>query len=218
MSHDNTTPEQEVKDAPEETVNDTEGTGETTEETVGSFQEETTKKEKPTTVPMARLDKEIQRRKELEKELEELRDKKDGDTSVSDVEADPDVKALAEKLAKIEEKEKAAERDVRLTQSLEKALNNAPEFRDIVNPQVIKQMALNPANKDKTMPQLLEEAYGNAISGKRTTETTTPRGGKADTKVDMDRAQKDTEYRREVLADPDMRKQYNEGLENRINL
>jgi len=46
MSNDVTTPEQEVKEAPEETVNDEQVTDdeavESTEETVGSYQEEET--------------------------------------------------------------------------------------------------------------------------------------------------------------------------------
>ena len=218
MSNDVTTPEQEVNEAPEETVNDEASTDESNdEETLGSYQDEE-KATVPTEVPKARLDKEIARRKELEKQLEELKSQKDDDPEVKDTEGDTDVKALAEKLAKIEEKEKAAERDVKLTQALERALENAPEFKDKVNASAIKQMALLPQNKDKTMSSLLEEVYGNTISGTRTTETTTPRGGAANTKVDIDRARKDTEYRRQVLSDPDMRKQYNEGLQNRIPL
>lgn len=218
MSNDVTTPEQEVNEAPEETVNDEAEAGtESSEETLGSYLDEE-KADVPTEVPKARLDKEIKRRKELEKQLEELKTQKDEDPEVDDTEADTDVKTLAEKLAKIEEKEKLAERDVILTDRLNKALENAPEFKDKVNVEAIKQMAVLPQNKDKTMSALLEEVYGNTISGKRTTETTTPRGGVADTKVDIDRARKDTEYRRQVLADPDMRKQYNEGLESRIPL
>ena len=63
---------------------------------------------------------------------------------------------------------------------LEKALQNAPEYRDVVNVSVIKALAFNPANANKTYRQLLEEAYGNAITGQRTVETTTPRGGAKD--------------------------------------
>ena len=216
-----TTHDQEVNTGSEETVNDEQDTvdeaEESTEETVGSLQDEETSK-KPDSVPMARLDKEIAKRKELEKELETLKADKDADPDVKDTDKDSDVKALAEKLAKIEEKEKQAERDVKLTNMLDKALENAPEFKDTVNADAIKQMAQLPQNKDKTMSQLLEEVYGNTISGKRTTESTTPRGGAANTKVDFTRAQKDAEYRREVLSDPDLKKQYNEKLQDRIGL
>jgi len=215
MSNDVTTPEQEVNDAPEETVNDEQAT----EETLGSFQEEETTQEKkvPTEVPKARLDKEIERRKALESELEELKKTKDADSTVSDTEKDPDVKELAEKLAKIEESERAAKRDAKLSEKFAEALDEAPEFKDVANIDILKQMALLPQNKDKTIPQLLEEVYGNTITGRRTVETTTPRGGAADTKVDVERAQKDVEYRKQVFANPDLKKQYNESLPDRLS-
>ena len=105
-----------------------------------------------------------------------------------------------------------------LDKHINDALENAPEFKDVANVEVIKQMALNPANKDKTYSQLLEEAYGNALGGKRTIETTTPRGGADDGKVDLERASRDQEYRKHVLATPELKKQYNEGIETRIGL
>ena len=216
MTNVDNTPEQEVNEAPEETVNDEQET----EETVGSYQDEEEQKENkvPTEVPMARLNKEIDRRKALEAELAELKKDKDADSTVSDTEKDPDVKDLAKQLAEIQAKEKRAAQEVKLAQGLEKALETAPEFKDVANADVIKQMALNPANKDKTFVQLLEEAYGNAIGGRRTIETTTPRGGAADTKVDIERTRKDPEYRREVLSNPDLKKQYNESIQDRIGL
>lgn len=212
-----TTPESEVNETSEETVND-EQESETPQETVGTFQEEETTSEKPDSVPIARLDKEIARRKELEQKLRELTQEKEEDPAVKDAEKDPDVKALAEKLAKIEEKEKMATREARLDAALTKALEESPEFADIANREVIKQMALNPANREKTFAQLLDEAYGNALGGKRTIESTTPRGGAKEAKVDIEKARRDNQYLKEVLADPELRKQYNEGLELRINL
>lgn len=221
MTNVDNTPEQEVKDAPEETVNDEQVTDDentdSPEETVGSYQEEDDKNKVPENVPKARLDKEINRRKELEAKLAELERAKEADPEVDNVQKDPDVKELAEKLAKIEEKEKAEQRNAKLQAGLNKALADYPEFKDVVNPGVILQMAQNPANREKTFLNLLEEAYGNAIPGKRTTETTTPRGGAADTKVDIERTKKDPEYRREVFANPDLKKQYNEGLTDRLS-
>lgn len=213
MSNDTTTPEQEVNHAPEETVNDQQVTDETTddsaEETVGAYQEEeNTDAPVPESIPKARLDKEIKRRKELEKQLEELKAQESGSSDSDDGDT-PDVKKLAAELAEIKEKEKREALEVALDKGLTKALEDNPEFQAIANTDVIKQMAKNPANKDKTFSQLLEEAYGNALGGKRTTETATPRGGVADTKVDMERVKRDADYRREVLADPSLREQYN---------
>jgi len=212
---DTTTPAEEVTQS-EETVNDEQES----EETVGSFQEEETQQDERVSdnIPKARLDKEINRRKALEAELAELKEKKEEDETVSNTDKDPEVKELAAKLAKIEENEKRAAQDVKLTAALNKALDNAPEYKDIANLALIKQMAMNPSNKEKTFPQLLDEAYGNAIPGKRTTETTTPRGGANDTKVDLARAASDPVYKREVLADPDLRAQYNADLPSRLNL
>lgn len=221
MSNDVNTPEQEVNNAPEETVNDEQVTGdetvESTDDTVGSYQDEDDNSKVPDNVPKARLDKEIKRRKELEEKLAALEKEKEADPEVDNVQKDPDVKELAEKLAKIEQKELQQKRDAALQAGLDKALGDYPEFKDVANANVIKQMALNPANKDKTFKDLLEEAYGNAIGGKRTVETTTPRGGAANTKVDVERAQKDAEYRKEVFANPELKKQYNESLTDRLS-
>lgn len=206
----------------EETTNAPEVIGEQTTEqttvaaetTVAELHEEKPKKEKPNAVPIARLNKEIERRKELEARLAEYETAvEDGDES-----AEPEVKKLAQKLEQIEERDRRAQLEATFKLHLDRALENAPEYKDIANVEVIKQMAFNPANANKTYKQLLEEAYGNALTGRRTIETTTPRGGAKDTKLDMKRAQTDTEYRREVLADPELKKQYNEGLHNRIPL
>lgn len=224
MSQDNPTPEQEVNDAPETTENPKEQEDNTdAEPSVGDLHKEDSddkpepkEKKKVDSVPLARLNKEISKRKELEKQLEELRGELEDDPEVDDVEENSEVKNLAERLESIEKKEKLAKKEAAFTQGLNKALENAPEYKDVVNVEVIKALAFNPANANKTYRQLLEEAYGNAINGRRTVETTVPRGGAKDAKLDMARAQKDAEYRKEVLRDPELRKQYNEGLTDRI--
>ena len=208
-----TTLEQEVKDAPETTENKEQDT----DETLGSYQDEESDRGSDH-IPKARLDKEINRRKELEAKLEALTKEKEADPEVKDAGKDPSVKELADKLAKIEEGDKRAKRDAALTNALNKALDEAPEFKDVANVDVLKQMALLPQNAEKTVPQLLEEVYGNALGGKRTIESTTPRGGAKNEKVDIEKARRDNSYLKEVLADPVLRKQYNEGLENRIML
>lgn len=240
QNEETTTPAPEVTE-PETTVQ-TEQVAEdkkepTVAETFGSKDE----KKVADSVPIARLNKEIQRKKELEKEVIELRQKlESGDITQSDVTSD--LKALAEehnvdadfldklvktikaqstsdfdeKLRPLTERDAADKREKAFTQHFTKALNAMPEFQGIVNPDVIKQMAFNPANADKTFSQLIEEAYGNSLQGKRTIETATPRGGPKTDKVDIDRARKDTEYFKEVMADPTLKKQYNESLEKRI--
>jgi hypothetical protein len=181
-----------------------------TETTVAELHEEKPKAEKPKVVPFARLDKEIAKRKELEAKLAEYEAATDSD------EEEPEVKKLAHKLEQIEEKDRRAALEATFMKHLNTALENAPEYKEVVNVEVIKALAFNPANANKTYKQLIEEAYGNAVTGRRTIETTTPRGGAKDTKVDMRRAQSDSAYRHEVLADPELRKQYNEGLTDRV--
>lgn len=220
MSQDNTTVETQVNESPESTVNDVqvEAVAEPTLADLHQTTEAEPIKEKPkvTTVPKARLDKEIQKRKDLEAELAALRGELGDDPEVDDVEDVPEVKKLAEKLERIEKNEQMSRMEKIFHDNLSKTLENNPEYKDIVNVEVIKALAFNPANANKTYKQLLEEAYGNALGGRRTVETTVPRGGAKDTKVDMQRAKTDAAYRREVLADPDLRKQYNEGLTDRV--
>lgn len=218
MSDETITPEQEANNAPETTANNEPET--VVETTVADLhQDEPVKKaEKPNTVPFKKFLKEKEKRKELERQLAELQSVgADDDTDDdSDEPEDSEVKKLAEKLERIEGESKKEKLDRIFADNLAKTLENAPEYKDVVNVDVIKALAFNPANSNKTYKQLLEEAYGNAITGRRTIETTTPRGGAKDTKVDMKRAQTDTAYRHEVLADPDLRKQYNEGLTDRV--
>lgn len=211
-----TTPEQEVNTAPEETVNDT-TQEESTEPTAGDLQTEATEKKQVDSVPIARLNKEIERRKELEAKLAEATSEAEKDGATKDeAEKLPEVKELAEKLATIEAREESARKEKVFAEHLQAALESNPEFKGIANPEVIKQMAFNPANKDKTYSQLLDEAYGSAVPGRKTIETTTPRGGVQDVKIDLQKAERDPEYRKEVLRDPELKKQYNEGLEHRI--
>lgn len=213
------TNESEDKETPETTVNEEqeESTEAPAKETVGDLHD-TSKSEKPKEVPIERLDKEIQKRKELEAELAELR--KANDESDEDDSSDGDAKVakLEKEIAAIKERDAMQAFEAKFKEHLDSALEEAPEFKDVVNPEVVKQMVLNPKNKDKTYAEILEDVYGNSVSGKRSAETATPRGGAENEKLDLQRTQRDAEYRKKVLADPELRKQYNEGIEHRINL
>jgi hypothetical protein len=182
------------------------------EPTVAELHQEEPKKEKPTAVPIARLNKEIERRKELEQKLAQY----ESAFEEGDEEAEPEVKKLAQKLEQIEERDRNAKVEATFKEHLNRALENAPEYKDIVNVDVIKALAFNPSNSNKTYKQLLDEAYGNAVTGRRTIETTTPRGGAKDEKLDMKRTETDVEYRRQVLSDPELKKQYNSTLTDRV--
>lgn len=94
------------------------------------------------------------------------------------------------------------------------ALENNPEYQDVANKEVIKQLAFIPANANLTFSQLLEKTYSGVVKpaeGKPTMETTKPRGGGEDhSKVDFERAQKDADYMKQVKADPGLLKDFNE--------
>jgi len=134
-------------------------------------------------------------------------------------EADKDAEErLAGRLKPLEEKERAAKIEKVFTQHFDKAMVDMPEYADIVNRDVIKALSLDPSNQNKTFTQLIEETYGKALpAGKRTLETTTHRGGKSPDKVDFDRASKDQKYLTEILSNPDTKKEYNEGLTERLS-
>lgn len=220
MSQDTPTVETQVNESPEVTVNtkQEEAVAEPTLADLHQTPEPESTKEKPkvNSVPKARLDKEIARRKELEQELAALRGNAEDDPEVDDVDNVPEIKKLADKLEQIEKKENMSRMEKVFYENISKTLENNPEYKDVVNIEVIKTLAFNPANANKTYKALLEEAYGNATPGRRTVETTITHGGAKETKLDRERAKTDTAYRREVLADPELKKQYNEGLTDRV--
>lgn len=226
-----TTPAQEVNQ-PEETVTPEPAK----EETIADVLQV---KKEPDAIPKARLDKEIDRRKQAEAErdraLADLQKRAaEGDMSRSEIThdlreladehgIDPSflnklagaIKAQAEagieeKLRPIAEKEKQAKIDAAFQAGFGKALENMPEYQDIVNPSIIKTLSLDPNNANKTFRQLIEETYGNAIAGKKTIEKAVPRGGNASGELDYNRAKRDSAYYREVMADPVLKAQYND--------
>lgn len=183
-------------------------------------------------VPMARLNKEITRRKELEAKVADLESKASSmsdrqiDKSIQDLAAehnvDPDFldkfatsvrsqleQSFEEKLRPLTEKDKATERDAKFNEFYNKTLADMPEFKDVADMSVIKQLALNPSNANKTFPQLMEETYGRFVQGKRSIESTVARGGNAPAALDYSKATKDKAYFNEVMADPKLKAEYN---------
>jgi uncharacterized coiled-coil protein SlyX len=77
---------------------------------------------------------------------------------------------------KFSAKEKVEKFEDAFSKAYTEALNRGPEFSGIANVDVIKQLAQLPQNSRKTISQLIEETYGNALTGKRTIETTQPGG------------------------------------------
>ena len=124
---------------------------------------------------------------------------------------------LDAKLRPFEEKERADKIDTAFKAGFSKAMENMPEYEGIVNASVIKSLSLDPSNAQKSFRQLIEETYSGSLGGKRNIETSvTPRGGNTPEKVDFDKARKDPAYFKEVMSNPDTKKEYNDGLAQRI--
>lgn len=115
-------------------------------------------------------------------------------------------------LQPLRDKDKQAKIDEAFTLHFGKAMETMPEYEKVVNPDIIKTLSLDPRNANKTFAELIEETYGNAVTGKRTIETTTPGGGKDNSPLDYQRAVKDPEYFKEVMNNPTLKKEYNDKM------
>lgn len=224
------TPAEEVQTAPETTV-----------QTIGDVLD-TMPKETPkeNSVPEHIFLEQKKARKEAEKRIKELEamindgaTKKEVSSDIASIakeyDIDPD---FLDKFAKSVRSEATREVDERLSTTLgelekknnaekiEKAFNThfnlaieaMPEFKDIVNPSVIKSLSMLPQNGNKTFSQLIEETYGNAITGKRTIQSTVPSGGKEPAPLDYNRANTDKEYFAQVMANPKLKEEYNKVM------
>ena len=125
---------------------------------------------------------------------------------------------VSSKFKSIEDRENADKIDKAFTKHFGKAMETMPEYSEIVNPDVIRTLSLDPSNSNKTFPQLIEETYGKVLSGKRTIEQTRPRGGKEPDAIDFNKARNNPAYLKEVLSDPDLKKEYNKGLIERLGM
>lgn len=242
--------EQPAEQKPE-AKGETPAEGEKAQQTIAEVLEPEAKVEKPKAPETVGLDKylkEKDKRKALENELAELRQKhQDGatDKEVSDdineiaEEYDIDPKFLTgivkavetrvrseydEKLKPLTEEKERTRQATAFQTSFETALANVPEYKNVVDMETIRQLSMlrdssgKLVNGTKTIEQLIEQTYANALGGKRTFETTTPRGGQEPAEIDFAKAQKNTEYFKEIMANPTLKRKYNEGLEKRLKL
>lgn len=140
--------------------------------------------------------------KKLEKALAKKYSKKEPQADNSEV---------SSRLSAIEQKERQAQIDRAFDKHFGQAMARMPELKDIVNPDVIKTLSLDPKNKDKTFTQIIEDTYGKSVPGRKTIERTTPGGGKEPEEIDMERARKDSKYFNEIMANPALKKKYNDS-------
>jgi hypothetical protein len=152
-------------------------------------------------------------KKEISEDIDELGDKFGVDKDFLETYAERIEKRIDQKYAdKLKGEKKAESFDVAFDKAYGVAIERGPEFAKVANTEVIKVLARQPQNANKTISQILEETYGKALTGKRSIETTKPGGGKDAEPLDIKRAEKDIEYFKEVMADPKRKAQYNEHM------
>jgi AraC-like DNA-binding protein len=125
-------------------------------------------------------------------------------------------KEVEAKLKPIQDKERSEAVDKIFTEHFDKLMEAMPEYKNIVNKDVIKTLSLDPKNANKTFAKILEESYGHLVVGKKTLEKTQARGGVSDAPIDAKRMIHDMEYYKEVMANPELKKKYNESISTRI--
>lgn len=130
---------------------------------------------------------------------------------VSTVQGQTKKQIEAEMLPKLQEFETETRKDKfekKFEDLFSKTLTENPEYKEIVNKDVIKTLALNPMNAKKTLPQLLEEAYGNAVQGKKTLET--GQAGREPEKIDFSKMT--TEDYEKINSNPELKKAHSDHL------
>lgn len=200
---------------------------------IGEKQEE---KPEPKTVPEAAFLEEKKARKALERELKSLRSQieegatvKEVNSSLDDIAEEfgvdkkflskltsalrKDVEAEAEnkvnaRLKPFEEQSRAERIKSAFEQHYNAAMKELKDYDGIVNKDVIFALSLNSANASKNIPQLIEETYGNAVSGRRSIESTTPQRAAMTGDLDFERAGKDSEYLAFVMKEPKLKAQF----------
>jgi hypothetical protein len=127
------------------------------------------------------------------------------------------------KLKPITEEKEKAKFEATFSQKLNDALENMPEYKNVVNPEVLKQLVLVRDNSGKlingniSMEQLIENTYVNAVGGKRTIEKTSPTGRQDPLEIDAQRMNTDTAYYKEVMSNPILKAKYNAGSADRLS-
>lgn len=234
----------EQTDKPEETVKQKEEDkpkeAETTEKPLGELLQNEQEKESVKEVDFKNLyKKERKDKRQLESRLKKLEESIENDDSDDDIQGDIDDIAeefnvdkkflkklqksfeakydekVSSKLKPLEEKEKAERFDTAFNGYFDKAIEKMPELEGIVSKDAIKSLAQLPQNSNKTLTQLIEDTYGNSIEGKRTIESSKVRGTTEPTEVDFNKAKTDTEYFKQVMANPELKKKYNAELAQR---
>lgn len=113
---------------------------------------------------------------------------------------------LAPKIQAMEEERRRENGEKKFAEIFDKTMNDMPEYTGIINKDVIKALAFSPLNAKKTLAQIVEETYGNAISGRKTLETSSGHVRKESNEVNLKNPSMDDFDR--INADPALKEQW----------
>lgn len=92
-----------------------------------------------------------------------------------------------------------------------KALDIVPDYKGIVNKDAIKSLVRLPENRNLTMSQIIEKTYNNAVKGMKTLESATPAAGKKG-EVEPDMITMDDTSWNAIKNDPTALAKYNDHI------
>lgn len=80
-------------------------------------------------------------------------------------------KKYSTKIDRLEQERQMEKAEKKFEQIFDKTIKEMPEYDGVVNKDVIKSLAFNPSNAKKTLQQIVEETYSNAITGRKSIES-----------------------------------------------
>ena len=215
-------------------------TPETEQETIGDAIDD--KPTIPNQIPYDRFKEVNDKNKALEAKLEQLQSKatdegmskgaisKDLQSLASEYDVDANfvtamasiIKAEAQagveaKLKPLTDRETAQKVDIAIKRGYDKAIANLPDYADVVNEDIITQLAKLPQNKNKTFKQLIEDTYASSLKGRATIESTNPGGGNEPEPLDFVKAKQDGAYFAKIMANPKLKAEYNANMLKGMN-
>lgn len=124
--------------------------------------------------------------------------------------------SIEERLQPFTEREAVQKREELFAMHMKNTLEEMPEYAGVINENILKQLAFNPSNANKTFRQLVEETYGNVVGSKKTIETAVPQSDIKASELDYDKANTDPDYFKQVMSNPETKAKYNQEMLNRM--
>ncbi len=120
---------------------------------------------------------------------------------------------------KQQQEREAEKRDALFTKVFEQAKKSYPELNDVLNKDLIKDLALDPKNSNKTVKQLIEWTYGGVIN--RIDETPAPsfeKGSSGSTKSSgLDFSNLSEQDHKAIANDPKLSKEYGDWVVKNVH-